>query len=79
MARWVEHADRIGKMRNVCNIFLEKPEGRRQSGSARSTCVDNIKMNPRKTGFYSVDWVHLPQDRDWLGAPVKTVMNLCDP
>jgi hypothetical protein len=33
-------------------------------------------MDLRETGWGSVDWIQLAQDRDRLRAPVNTVINL---
>jgi hypothetical protein len=33
-------------------------------------------MDVRETGWESVDWIQLVQDRDWWQALVNTVMNL---
>jgi hypothetical protein len=38
--------------------------------------VDNIKIDLRETGWHSVDWVDLAQDKDKWRALVNTVMNL---
>jgi hypothetical protein len=33
-------------------------------------------MDVRETGWGSVYWIHLAQDRDWWRALLNTVMNL---
>jgi hypothetical protein len=38
--------------------------------------VDNIKIDPRKTGLGGMDWIDLVQDRDQWEALMITVMNL---
>jgi hypothetical protein len=38
--------------------------------------VDGIRMDLSETGWGSVDWIHLAQDRDWWQALVNMVMNL---
>jgi hypothetical protein len=38
--------------------------------------IDGIRMDLRETGWGSVDWIQLAQDRDRWRAVVNTVMNL---
>jgi hypothetical protein len=38
--------------------------------------VNDIKMDLREIEWDGMDWIDLPQDRDWWMALVKTVMNL---
>jgi len=33
-------------------------------------------MDYKETGWYGVDWIHLPQDSDMLWADADTVVNL---
>jgi hypothetical protein len=33
--RWTGHVARMGQMRNTCNIFVGKPEGKRPLGRTR--------------------------------------------
>jgi hypothetical protein len=37
--------------------------------------VDNIKIDPRETGWYGMDWTNLAQVRDQWRALVNTIMN----
>jgi hypothetical protein len=41
------HVARI-EMRNTCNIFVGKPEGKRPLGSTRRRREDNIRMDLRE-------------------------------
>jgi hypothetical protein len=41
--------------------------------------VVNIKIDLRKIGWDSMDWIDLAQDRDQWRALVNTVMNLLVP
>jgi hypothetical protein len=50
-------------MRNVYNILVGKPEGKRPLGRCSCRWKD-IRMNHREIKWESVDWVHLAQDRD---------------
>jgi hypothetical protein len=66
----------MGEMRNACNIFVGKPEGKRAFGRHRRGRKDNIRMALREIGWEGVDWIHLAQYRDKQRAVVNTVMNL---
>jgi hypothetical protein len=37
---------------------------------------DNIKMHPKKSGFWNLDLIHIVEDIDRFRAFVNTVMNL---
>jgi hypothetical protein len=65
------------ELRNAYKIVVEKPEGTRSVGEPRLRWEDNIKI--KEIGCDSVDWIHLPQDRDRWMAVVNTVMNLLVP
>jgi hypothetical protein len=55
---------------------MGKPEGKRPIGRPWRRWEDGIRMDIRETGWGSVDWIQLAQDRDrWL-ALVNMVMNL---
>jgi hypothetical protein len=45
-------------------------------GRLRRRLKDNIRMDLRKIGLGSVDWIHLAHDMDQWRAVVYTVMNL---
>jgi hypothetical protein len=67
---------RRGEERNVYRVLMGKPEGQRPLGRPRRRWEDGIIMDLKDTGWGSVDWIQLAQDRDrWL-AVVNTVMNL---
>jgi hypothetical protein len=66
--RWAGHVAPI--------ILMEKPEGKREVGSPRHRCVDNIKMNVREVEWGGIDWFDLTQVSDQWRALVNTVMNL---
>jgi hypothetical protein len=69
---------RVGQIRNAYNILVGKPEGKRPLGRPRSRWMD-IRMDPRKTGWEVVFWLHLAQDTDQWRTVVNTVMNLWIP
>jgi hypothetical protein len=63
------------EMRNVYNILVGKPEGKRPLGRLRRRWEDNNRMDLREIGWEGVDWMHLAHDRDQWRAVVNTVMN----
>jgi hypothetical protein len=46
--RWAGHVMQMREMRNVYNIFVGKPEGKRLLGRPRRRWEDNIRMNLRE-------------------------------
>jgi hypothetical protein len=59
---WAEHVARIGQMRNIYKIFVEKPEGKRPIGRPKRRW-ENIKTDLRHIGWEIVKWLNLTQDR----------------
>jgi hypothetical protein len=55
---------------------MRKTEGKRPLERPRRRWEDGIRMNLRKIGWGSVDWIQLAQDRDRWRDLVNTVMNL---
>jgi hypothetical protein len=74
--RLEEHVARMGEARKVCKVLVGKPERKRQLGRPRSRWEDEIRMDIRETGWGSVEWNQLAQNRDRWQALVNTVMNL---
>jgi hypothetical protein len=74
--RWAGHVAGKEEKRHAYRILVGKPEGRRPLGRPRRRWVDNIKMDPRETGWDGIDWIDLVQDRDHWRALVNTIMNL---
>jgi hypothetical protein len=60
----------MGQMKYANKISLKKPEGKRPLEIPRS------RWDLRETGWISVDWIHLAQDRDQWRALVNTARNL---
>jgi hypothetical protein len=57
-------------------VLMGKPEGKRPLGRSRHRWEDGIRMDLRETGWGSVDWIQLAQDRDRWRALVNMVMKL---
>jgi hypothetical protein len=55
----------------VYRVLVGKPEGKRPEDQG----IDGIRMDLRETGWDSVEWVQLAQDRDRWQPLVNTVMN----
>jgi hypothetical protein len=65
----------MGEDRNVYKVLMGKPEGKRPLGRSRRRWEDGIRIDLRETGWGSVEWIQLAQDRDRWRAFVNTVMN----
>jgi hypothetical protein len=66
----------MGEKRKLYKVMVGKPEGKRPPGKPRRRWKNGIRMYLRETGWGSVDWIQLAQDRDRWRALVNTVMNL---
>jgi hypothetical protein len=61
-------------MRNVDNIFVGKPEGKRELGRPRHRWEDNIRTDLREIGWEGMDSIHLAQHRvKIISAPLSGV------
>jgi hypothetical protein len=61
--RWAAYIARNGEMRNLHQILVEMPEGKKPLESPRRRWVDNITMDLREIVREGVDWIHLARDR----------------
>jgi hypothetical protein len=66
----------MGEARNMYRVLMGKTEVKRPLGRPRRRWEDRIRMDLRETGWESVDWIQLAQDRDRWRALVNTVMKL---
>jgi hypothetical protein len=57
--RWAGHVARIGDERKVYKVLMGKPEGKRPLGRPRRRWQDGIRMDLRKIGSGTVDWIRL--------------------
>jgi hypothetical protein len=65
------------EMRNVCKMFVVKPEGKGPLGILGHRLEDNIKMDLNERGQGGgVDWIHVVQGTDWWWVSVNMVMSL---
>jgi hypothetical protein len=65
----------MGEEREVYTVLVGKPEEKRSLERPRRRW-DEIRMDLKETGWGSVRWVHLAQERDEWRAFVNMVMNL---
>jgi len=55
----------------VYRVLVGKPEGKRPLGRPKHRWEDNNKMDLQEVGCGGMDWIELPQDRDWRWALVN--------
>jgi hypothetical protein len=51
-------------MKHAYKILIGKPDRTRPLGRQKNRMEDNIIKNLIETGYDSMDWIHLAQDRD---------------
>ena len=61
--RWAGHVARMEKNMSVFKILTGKPIGKRPLGMPR--WENNIRMDLKKIGINTRNWVDLAQDRDY--------------
>jgi hypothetical protein len=65
--------------RNVYDLLVGYPDGKRPLGRPRYRWIGNIKMVLLKMGWGVVEWIDLAQDMYSWRALVNSVMNLWVP
>jgi hypothetical protein len=65
-----------GRERNIYRVLVGKPEGKRSFGRPRQRREDNIKINLKGTGYKTMDWIYVVQDRGNWQAFANVVLNL---
>jgi hypothetical protein len=74
--RWARHVARMGEERKVYKVLVGKPEGKGPLGRPRRIWEDGIRMDFGETGWGSVEWIQLAQDKGRWRALVNTVMSV---
>jgi hypothetical protein len=74
--RWAGLVACMGEERKAYRVLVGKPEGKKLLGRPKHRWEDGIRMDFRETGWGSVEWVQLAQDRDRWQDLVNIVMNL---
>jgi hypothetical protein len=60
----------------VYRVLVGKPEGKGPLGRPRRRWEDGITIDLRETGWGSVEWIQLAEDRGLWRAVVNTVMKM---
>ena len=63
--RWADHVARMEEGRNAFKMVTGTPTGMRPSERRRRRWEDNIRMDLKKIGIYTRNWVDLSQNRDY--------------
>jgi hypothetical protein len=66
----------MGEKRNVYNVLVGGPEGRRPFQRPAHEWEDNTEVNFEDVGWESVDWMCLAQGGDQWQVLVNTLMSL---
>jgi hypothetical protein len=62
-------------MKNVYEILVWKPEGKKLPGRPRHRWEDSVKTDLRELSWEGMDWIHLAEDRVQKWPVVSTVIN----
>jgi len=62
--KWPNHVVHMGEKRNDYRVLGGTPERKRPIGRTMLRWKDNIKMDLKETGWVSMNWNNLVQDRD---------------
>ena len=62
--------------RSTFKILTGKPTGKRPLGRPRGRWEDNIRMDLKKLGITTRNWVDSAQDRDYWRSLVSAALNL---
>jgi hypothetical protein len=74
--RWAWHVAHMDVIRKAFAVSVDKPDGKRPLGRHGRRCKYNITIDLGATGWDSMGWILLTQDRDQWWALVNTIMNI---
>jgi hypothetical protein len=63
--RWTEHVARIEYSESAFKILTDNPTGNRSLGRRRHIWVNNIRMDLKRIGLNTRNWIDAFQDRDY--------------
>ena len=70
------HVVCMGEKRNAYRVLMCKPTVKKPLGRSRLRWKYNINTQLKETGWESMDWIDLAQDRDMWLVVVNTAMDL---
>jgi hypothetical protein len=62
--RWTVYVARVKEERKLYRVLVAKSKGKKSHGRPKRRWEDGIRMYLRETGWGSVEWIQLAQDRD---------------
>jgi hypothetical protein len=74
--RWAGHVARMGEVRGVYRVLVERPESKRPLGRPRRRWEDNIKLDLMEIRIDGANSIQLAEDRVQWRAFVNTAINL---
>jgi hypothetical protein len=74
--RWTGHVARMEEGRSAFKILTGKPTGKVPLRRPRHRWEDNIRIDLKKLGINTRNWVPSTQDRDYCRILVNEVLNL---
>ena len=62
--RWTGHVARMGRRKGANNVFMGKPEERKQLGRPKHRWEANIEIDLQELNRWGMAWIDLAQNRD---------------
>ena len=74
--RWAGDVARMEEHRSAFKILTGTSAGKRPLGRPRRRWEDNIRMDIKEIGIYTMNWVDLAKDRDYWRALANAALDL---